>query len=270
MRRKLRQGSQPPSIDDFWGHLSRGTEQSRDGAGFVTNRAVGKRIIGFLHKISAIHEQANLVEGSLAILEDLVCQRAADVPNLRPNLGRGLSQRPGVFGGTQHLNVGIVVEESGFRAPADPHGVLRIEDQVDGSLETLRPAGNGAERAFGKVMFLDQATQNSTASQPVEHGWRRDRLGRRDAVARIRVTEKTGECGQQVAGQITLGDVGRRVHFFRLAAGDGGIVLADDDNFGFGEISAEDASGLESVHARHGDVHQDEGWAQSLRSFNTL
>ena len=49
----------------------------------------------------------------------------------------------------------------------------------------------------------------------------------------------------------------------------GSFWLMDDD-FDIGELFANDAGGLESIHARHRNVHQDQRWAQSLRLFNPL
>ena len=56
--------------------------------------------------------------------------------------------------------------------------------------------------------------------------------------------------------QITLGDVCRRIHFLGLAARDRWIILADDYDFRFGKFLSDDPRRLESVHARHGDIHQ--------------
>ena len=46
--------------------------------------------------------------------------------------------------------------------------------------------------------------------------------------------------------------------FGGLAGHDAGIVLADQDDVDFGDLSAEDAGGIEAVHAGHADVHEDD------------
>jgi hypothetical protein len=55
-----------------------------------------------------------------------------------------------------------------------------------------------------------------------------------------------------------------------LEPGDFGIVLADDDDFGFRQFFADNPGGLESVHARHGNIHQDEARSQGPGLFDAV
>src|ERR1700730_14943172 len=57
---------------------------------------------------------------------------------------------------------------------------------------------------------------------------------------------------KQIACQIGLGNIATRIYFCDLPRNHGGIILTDDNNFGFGHFSPDDFSCLDSVHSGHG------------------
>jgi hypothetical protein len=82
--------------------------------------------------------------------------------------------------------------------------------------------------------------------------------------------KKAGNGWDKMASEIAFADEGRCVNFLHLLTSYGRFVLADDYNFDVRQISADDASGLKSVHSRHGNVHQNEGRPQGFGFFDPL
>ena len=74
----------------------------------------------------------------------------------------------------------------------------------------------------------------------------------------------------QLAREIRFCNEPCRMHFGRLAANYSGIVLADEDNLGVRQVSQNSACGIQSIHARHGDIHQNNLRVHLDRFLNCL
>ena len=62
--------------------------------------------------------------------------------------------------------------------------------------------------------------------------------------------------------EVGFGNEGVGLDVRCLRADDRWIVLADDDDFCLGQLPPNDARGLQAVHARHADVHEDDVGAE--------
>ncbi len=157
VRHELGKRARAACTENFCGDVVRRTEQPADLAGFVADRTVGKRVERLFEEVAAVHEEPDVVdEARLAVAEDLVGERSAHVPNLSPYLGCGPPERPGVLRESEHVQVRIVVEERHLSAPADPHGMARVEDEADRRLQTLRPRVQRPQRVIRPRVASDE------------------------------------------------------------------------------------------------------------------
>src|SRR5579859_1589739 len=154
---KLGEGLQAALGQQAVGDLVAGAEQAGHLARFVIDGTVGEGIEGFLQVAVALQEEADVVdEGRFARLEHLPRQRSADVPDFRPDFCGRPSQGPGVLCRAQHLKIRVIIKERAFRSPAQPHGMLGIQDQVDGCLLTLGPGLQGSQWGPAPVLRLNE------------------------------------------------------------------------------------------------------------------
>src|SRR5690606_6417508 len=118
---------------------------------------IGKRIVRLFQKIAAIHQKSNVFQiGGDAMLKNFIGKRAAKVPYLRPYFVSTAPERPWMLGRTQYLDVGIIVKKSNFGPPPDPHGMLGVQNQINGSPETLGPVFNWTKRSCGPIVIQHQ------------------------------------------------------------------------------------------------------------------
>ena len=176
-----------------------------------------------------------------------------------------------MLGITEDLDVGLVIKKCGLRSPADPHGMLRIQHQVDGRLQTLRPVLNGTKWSLGPVVLANQAAERSASRQPVRDGGRGwnvfPRTGRAFCLKRM---DKAIQDGEQGSEKFVLGDVTGSADFPCLDTDESGIILADDHHLRFRNFLAENAGSLEPIHPRHGHIHEDEIGMKSLGLLDSL
>src|ERR1700687_5754267 len=75
---------------------------------------------------------------------------------------------------------------------------------------------------------------------------------------------------KQISCQIGLVNIAARIYFCDLTGDHCEIILADDNNFGFGHFSPDDFSCLDSIHSGHGYVHEHNVRSQALRLLHRL
>ena len=134
---------------------------------------------------------------------------------------------------TQNGSVGIVVEHDAFGSPIQNDRKTGSQADADGRLQALRPVLNWTERGLCPVSVADQAAHFSVAGKPsLLSGDGFDNFRPRCARAMVRYAVKGGK---QLAKKIRLRNKSCGAYLLSLPARDGGLVLADDYDFGFGE-----------------------------------
>ncbi len=120
-----RQGAQcpqPTRADHLRGRLRTRAEYTADSTGFVPQRAVGEGEIAFFPISVPVHgKHFVLVEGSSLPSQHRGQHGAYRVPYLRPH-SLGWAAHRGRMFGTEHRQVGIVVNLHQLRSPEDHHG----------------------------------------------------------------------------------------------------------------------------------------------------
>lgn len=262
VRGELGECAEAAGVESVGGALRTGTKEAGDFAGFVEDGAVGERIVGFFEAIAAAHEQSTIVNiGGFTYGVHLFDERADVTPDLGPDRPHGAPKSPRVLRKAEDGDVRVVVKESHLRSPADPHGVLRIEHEIDGALQTGGPGVNGAKRSNRPIVLRDQATHYAVAEDGFwsEWNWFMPAI-LRDAI----------DCGDEVVGDIGFGDESARVNFYGLTLHDARFVLADENHFGVGKRGANEASGVEAAPVGHRDVHQHDVGEEFLGFIHAL
>src|SRR5215472_5359346 len=132
---------------------------------------------------------------------------------------------------------GAIAEDSlGGFVPTGDHAIERdADDDVVGRVD------DGGEKIAGLIVGAAVET-----------------LGRHVATVIVAIFEGAFDDGEEITGEVGLAAVGASADFGGLVGDDFGIVLADEDDVELGNLAAEDAGGIEAVHTRHANVHQDD------------
>ncbi len=151
-RREIPEVRHPALADDPLGVLRDHAEHALGAAVPAVERAVGERVVGLLRVAAALEEQQQvLVPGGHAGVEHRLDPRADVVPDLRPHLARGTTQRPRVLGLQGVPPVGVVVEHREVRAPRRPHGEPGRQQDPDGVAQLGGPGLRGPDRRLRPV-----------------------------------------------------------------------------------------------------------------------
>ena len=115
-------------------------------AGLVEKRREIVVPTGVLNPPAALHGQHLALDAeTLAAGQDIRQLGLDDVPDVRPDLARGASERPGVLF-TGDRRPGVIIEKAKLRAPIDRGRDLGVEAEIERHFEGGRP---GRSRAQG-------------------------------------------------------------------------------------------------------------------------
>src|SRR5258706_9777508 len=104
-----------------------GAVHTRNASCVVGNWTVREREKCFLRVAVALHDELKLlVPGCAALFNDNLGLRSNRVPDLGPNLPRGLSQCPRMAL-AQNGNVRVVIEVGELLAPPNEHLIARVQ-----------------------------------------------------------------------------------------------------------------------------------------------
>jgi len=132
-----------------------GDEDAGDAAAFIADRAVGQVEPDLGVALVALQHKALLAEGAHLAAEDRVIDRRGETVQFRPGLVRRLAHRVGVLVARQQ-GEGVVVELDEFAAPQQLHRHRRVDDDIHGGTQALRPIIGLTEGVFGPVQPRNQ------------------------------------------------------------------------------------------------------------------
>ncbi len=72
------------------------------------------------------------------------------------------------------------------------------------------------------------------------------------------LAKKVRDHGDQLTAEIGFGNEALCANSGRLSGDETRIILADDDDISFRDVVPDNARRLDAIHARHGDVHQNQ------------
>ena len=112
----------PPLTDDLMRVLADHAQHADDPPVVIAKWAVGERVIGLLGVPGALQEQQQAhIPGGLFGRQHPIDSRTDVVPDLRPHLTGGPSQRPRILAAQSVAPVRGVAEEGQLRSPRHPH-----------------------------------------------------------------------------------------------------------------------------------------------------
>jgi hypothetical protein len=132
---------------------------------------------GLLVVALAVHEERKVLAVGCLARQGGDDQRVDVGPDLRPDVLKTPAQCTRMLR-AQDRGVGIVVEESEFRAPGHEHRKARLQQETDGRPQGLGPRFRRSERRLRPVVAAHQGTHRAAASQEVRGSARRLRRSR--------------------------------------------------------------------------------------------
>jgi len=128
---------------------------------FIADRAVGQVQPDFRVAIVALQHEPLLAEGAHLAAEHGVVDRRGKAFQLRPGLMRRLAHRFRVFVAGE-LGEAVVVKLRELAAPQQEHRHRRVDNDIHGGAQALRPISGLTERALRPVQPRNQCSGFAT------------------------------------------------------------------------------------------------------------